>query len=115
MASEYSARLEALQHPRPLTPSPATGKARSDLAKTQLRNYSSKMVSSSVNKTALHPGGVEYVVVGLSTSVTSLTMSIDLPVNTLNSKKSFTPQRTLTMTVSPLSPTPQYLHFTKTL
>jgi hypothetical protein len=65
MASEYSTRLEAVQHPRPHTPSPATGTARSELAKTQLRNYSSKMVSQSVNKTALHPGGVEYVAVVL--------------------------------------------------
>lgn len=61
MASDYSTRLTAVHQIRPQSPSPATGKARSDLAKTQLRNFSSRMVSHSVNKTALHPGGVEYV------------------------------------------------------
>merc|ERR1711977_553149 len=51
--------LQATQQIRPHTPSPASGTARSNLAKTNLRAYSSKMVSHSVNKTALHPGGVE--------------------------------------------------------
>jgi len=59
MASEYSSRLQAVEHFRPHSPAPDTGKARSDLAKVQLRTFSSKMVSQSVNKTALHPGGVE--------------------------------------------------------
>lgn len=59
MASDYSTRLKAVHQIRPHSPSPATGTARSDLAKTQLRAYSSRMVSQSVNKTALHPGGVE--------------------------------------------------------
>jgi len=59
MASDYSARLQATEQIRPHTPSPGTGTARSNLAKTNLRAYSSKMVSHSVNKTALHPGGVE--------------------------------------------------------
>lgn len=59
MASDYSTRLSAIHQIRPQSPSPATGTARTDLAKTQLRNYSSRMVSQSVNKTALHPGGVE--------------------------------------------------------
>merc|ERR1712000_210129 len=53
------ARLQATEQIRPHTPSPGTGTARSNLAKTNLRAYSSKMVSHSVNKTALHPGGVE--------------------------------------------------------
>ncbi|OCT53528.1 hypothetical protein CLCR_10862 [Cladophialophora carrionii] len=59
MPSDYSSRLQAVHQIRPHSPSPATGTARSDLAKTQLRAYSTKMVSQSVNKTALHPGGVE--------------------------------------------------------
>ena len=62
MASDYSTRLEAVHQYRPHSPSPATGTARSNLAKVQLRNFSVKMVTHSVNKTALHPGGVEYVV-----------------------------------------------------
>lgn len=65
MASDYSARLQAAHSIRPQSPSPATGTARSTLAKTNLRAFSTKMVSHSVNKTALHPGGVEYVVVDL--------------------------------------------------
>ena len=63
MASDLSSRLQAVHEIRPQSPSPASGKARSDLAKTQLRAFSARMVSHSVNKTALHPGGVEYVAI----------------------------------------------------
>ncbi|KAH0843999.1 hypothetical protein FOPE_09091 [Fonsecaea pedrosoi] len=59
MAADYSTRLQAVHQIRPQSPSPATGTARSALAKVQLRAFSSRMVSHSVNKTALHPGGVE--------------------------------------------------------
>lgn len=47
---------------RPLTPGPgASGdsKGRTELAKKQLRDLKPTMVSNSVNKTALHPAGVE--------------------------------------------------------
>ena len=45
---------------RPHTPAPQSSTARSNLAKVQLRNFKpNAMVSNSVNKTALHPGGVE--------------------------------------------------------
>jgi len=48
--------------PRASSPSEGTGIARSTVAKTQLKNHpQATMVSNSVNKTALHPGGVEYV------------------------------------------------------
>src|SRR5690242_19443044 len=45
MASDYSSRLQTVHQIRPHSPSPASGKARQDLAKIQLRNYSSRMVS----------------------------------------------------------------------
>jgi hypothetical protein len=49
--------------PRASSPSEGTGTARSTVAKTQLKNHpQAMMVSNSVNKTALHPGGVQYVV-----------------------------------------------------
>lgn len=44
---------------RPLTPAPGDDKARTELAKRQLRDLKPTMVSASVNKTALHPGGVQ--------------------------------------------------------
>lgn len=44
---------------RPLTPAPGDSKARTELAKKQLRDLRPTMVSQSVNKTALHPGGVQ--------------------------------------------------------
>lgn len=48
--------------PRAPSPSQGTGTARSNVAKTQLTNHAqAMMVSNSVNKTALHPGGVQYV------------------------------------------------------
>ena len=47
--------------PRAASPSEGTGTARSNVAKTQLTNHPhAMMVSNSVNKTALHPGGVQY-------------------------------------------------------
>ena len=47
-------------HPsRPHTPAPQGSTGRSELAKKQLRNLEPTMVSQSVNKTALHPGGVQ--------------------------------------------------------
>jgi hypothetical protein len=63
MASLKSKLLDNLSIlPRPQTPAPEDNKARSDLAKAQLRNFkATSMVSNSVNKTALHPGGVQYV------------------------------------------------------
>jgi len=48
-----------VQGKRPLTPAPGDSKARTELAKTQLRSFNPAMVSQSVNKTALHPGGVQ--------------------------------------------------------
>ena len=46
--------------PRPSSPSSGTGTARATISKNQLKNYpQSTMVTKSVNKTALHPGGVE--------------------------------------------------------
>jgi hypothetical protein len=48
--------------PRASSPSEGTGTARSTVTKTQLKNHpQAMMVSNSVNKTALHPGGVQYV------------------------------------------------------
>ena len=44
---------------RPLTPAPGDNKARTELAKKQLRDLKPTMVSQSVNKTALHPSGVQ--------------------------------------------------------
>jgi len=44
---------------RPLTPAPGDDTARTEVAKTQLRALNPTMVSQSVNKTALHPGGVQ--------------------------------------------------------
>jgi len=121
MASDYSARLTAVHQIRPQSPSPATGKARSDLAKTQLRNYTSRMVSQSVNKTALHPGGVEYVAAldlvvccRLQKHWTN-PISPGRPGNTLSSKKNSTPQLTSTMIVSPSLPTHRYQPCTKML
>ena len=44
---------------RPLTPAPESSTGRTEVTKTQLKNFNPKMVSQSVNKTALHPGGVQ--------------------------------------------------------
>ena len=76
MASDYPSRLKAVQQIRPHSPSPATGTARSELAKVQLRAFSSRMVTHSVNKTALHPGGVEYVVITAVLDTHGLTSEI---------------------------------------
>ena len=59
---DYFARVKGPETIRPVTPSAGTGKARTEVFKANLRAYKptgSKMVSNSVNKTALHPGGVE--------------------------------------------------------
>ena len=59
---DYFARVKGPETIRPATPSAGTGKARTEVFKANLRAYKptgSKMVSNSVNKTALHPGGVE--------------------------------------------------------
>lgn len=60
--ADYFQRLKApgTEGLRPQTPG-AEGdqKARADLQKKNLRHYKPNMVSNSVNKTALHPGGVE--------------------------------------------------------
>lgn len=52
-------RRTSQAEPRPTTPGPADNQVRSEVAKVQLRNFNPTMVSSSVNKTALHPGGVQ--------------------------------------------------------
>lgn len=44
---------------RPLTPAPSSSTARTEVTKLQLKNFNPAMVSQSVNKTALHPGGVQ--------------------------------------------------------
>jgi hypothetical protein len=68
--------------PRPSSPSAGTGFARSSVAKTQLRSHpQAKMVLNSVNKTALHPGGVEYVLQSTAKDVEIL-FSADHPENT---------------------------------
>jgi len=54
-------KSDAQPEGRPLTPAPGDSKARTELAKRQLRDLKPTMVSQSVNKTALHPGGVQYV------------------------------------------------------
>ena len=61
-AEDYFARVKGNDTLRPVTPSAGTGKARTEILKTNLRAFkptNSNMVSNSVNKTALHPGGVE--------------------------------------------------------
>lgn len=61
-ATDYFARTQGSDNPRPLTPSAGSGKARTEVLKANLRAYKPtdpNMVSNSVNKTALHPGGVE--------------------------------------------------------
>jgi hypothetical protein len=63
-AADYFARVKGGDSLRPTTPSAGTGKARTEVLKANLRAFrptDSNMVSNSVNKTALHPGGVEYV------------------------------------------------------
>ncbi len=60
--ADYFDRLKgsATESGRPQTPAPAEDQAtRSAVAKKNLRAYKPTMVSNSVNKTALHPGGVE--------------------------------------------------------
>lgn len=44
---------------RPNTPAPQGSTGRTELIKKQLRALKPTMVSQSVNKTALHPGGVQ--------------------------------------------------------
>lgn len=44
---------------RPLTPAPGDSQTRTEVNKKQLLDNNPKMVSQSVNKTALHPGGVQ--------------------------------------------------------
>jgi hypothetical protein len=60
--ADYFQRLKSPTNPRPTTPGPGTDKARTEILKTNLKAYNptgASMVSNSVNKTALHPGGVE--------------------------------------------------------
>lgn len=62
--SDSTDTTDKTPEPRPLTPGPgSTGddKGRTELAKKQLRDLKPTMVQNSVNKTALHPAGVEYV------------------------------------------------------
>jgi hypothetical protein len=61
MASQdYFARVKDSSKAHPLTPAAeGPGSVRADVQKKNLR--ASTMVSNSVNKTALHPGGVQYV------------------------------------------------------
>src|SRR5271156_3850517 len=54
----------ALTHRRPsvrqISPSPATGTARQEVQKVQLQNAPlANMITNNVNRTALHPGGVQ--------------------------------------------------------
>ena len=44
---------------RPNTPAPTDSKGRQELAKQQLRDHNPVKMHNSVNKTALHPGGVQ--------------------------------------------------------
>lgn len=99
--SEYFSRLKASEpNIRPISPLPEDNKARSEVAKKQLRAYKPagpNMVSQSVNKTALHPGGVEYVLTRVTRAhgkVQSADMNLGHPVSTLSSKRSCTLQHT---------------------
>lgn len=61
-ATDYFARSQGSDSIRPNTPSAGSGKARTEVLKANLRAYKPadpNMVTHSVNKTALHPGGVE--------------------------------------------------------
>ena len=62
-SSDYFARVKGAESHRPATPSAGTGKARTEILKANLRAFKPAstpgMVSNSVNKTALHPSGVE--------------------------------------------------------
>jgi len=75
---------------------------RSNFHSTSLHNVAT-MVSQSVNKTALHPKGVEYVLphVADHCSTTNITLPGPKP-STLRSRRSFTPRHTSTTTASPL-------------
>ena len=60
--ADYFDRLKGsgTESGRPQSPAPVQDQAaRSAVAKKNLRAYKPTMVSNSVNKTALHPGGVE--------------------------------------------------------
>lgn len=60
--ADYFQRLKASgsESLRPQTPGEeGDQKARAEVQKKNLRSYKPTMVSHSVNKTALHPGGVE--------------------------------------------------------
>ena len=60
--SDYFDRLKSSSNIRPTTPGvQGTSKARTDILKTNLKAFkpTGTMVTNSVNKTALHPGGVE--------------------------------------------------------
>jgi hypothetical protein len=60
-SSEQSLSAAKTNAPRAPSPSQGTGTARANVSKTQLTNHpQAMMVSNSVNKTALHPGGVQY-------------------------------------------------------
>lgn len=57
---DYFQRLNSSNTGRPNTPAADQSKARTEVLKRNLRSYKpTSMVSHSVNKTALHPGGVE--------------------------------------------------------
>ena len=55
--ADYFQRLKG--NPRPETPGAPDSKARTEVYKSNLKAFNPTMVSNSVNKTALHPGGVE--------------------------------------------------------
>lgn len=59
--TDYFKRLNPVSSAtaRPTTPGPESSQARTEVLKRNLRSYKPTMVSNSVNKTALHPGGVE--------------------------------------------------------
>lgn len=57
--ADYFERLKSSNSQRPTTPGAGSDKARTEVLKTNLKAFKPTMVSNSVNKTALHPGGVE--------------------------------------------------------
>ena len=75
------------------------------VAKQRNNNYHStslvNMVATSVNRTALHPGGVQYVFLSLSNTSWRWQLTVpDRVTVTLNSRKNSTSTHTLTTTVS---------------
>lgn len=88
---------------RPVSPGPMHSDfIRQQVAKQSSNNYHSsslKMITQSVNRTALHPGGVQYVAASCFVACLSISLtSTDRARVTLNSKKNCTKPPTLTTT-----------------